>query len=127
MNKKAQEQFEFRYYSKQIALHSTQNYKHLIFIKTVKANLFSDIKIKTKFSVNKKEENKLRKQIFNPNNFQVKIVASQESQSYDFKRNTYLKIKNYYNTRNNLNKTMTRYLKVLDIYGELGVASGSNK
>nr|YP_009115283.1 ribosomal protein S10 [Berkeleya fennica]AJA05804.1 ribosomal protein S10 [Berkeleya fennica] len=31
VNKKAQEQFEFRYYSKQITLHSTQNFKHLIF------------------------------------------------------------------------------------------------
>lgn len=126
VNKKAQEQFEFRYYSKQIALHSTQNDKHLVFIKKVRANLFSDIKIKTKFSINKEGENKLRKQIFNPKNFQVKMIDSQKSQSYNFKRNTHLKVKNYYKTQNSLNKAMTKYLKVLDIYGELGVASRYN-
>ena len=117
VNKKAQEQFEFRYYSKQITLYSTQNFKHLIFIKKIKDNLFSDVRIKTKFSINKKNENKLREVIFNPDNFQIKILGNKNTRN--LKQNKKLKIENYYNTQNKLNRATSKFIKILDTYGEV--------
>jgi ribosomal protein S10 len=98
VNKKAQEQFESRIFSKQLKIYSSQNFQYLIFIKKIKTYLFPDALIKTKFTINQNETKQIRMQIFNPNNF--KLNAFKEK-----KKNIILKIK--------------ILIKVFDIYGEL--------
>jgi len=49
VNKTAQEQFEYRIFSKQINLYSFQLIKFLIILKKIQIALFSDIKVQIKF------------------------------------------------------------------------------
>ena len=71
INKTAQEQFEARIFSKKLIIYPIKNSKYLAFFKKIRNNLFSDIYIKTKFSLNKTAENNLKLKIFNPNNFKI--------------------------------------------------------
>lgn len=75
VNKKAQEQFEIRLFSKQIKVDTPQTLKFLVFLKKIKLYLFPDINIKVKFcdSINKHEL--LQKKILNPDNLNVKKIT----------------------------------------------------
>jgi ribosomal protein S10 len=57
MNKTAQEQFEYRIYSKQITIYSSQNFQYLFFEK-INTHLFPDVKIKTKFNMDHSMKNR---------------------------------------------------------------------
>nr|WAK85012.1 ribosomal protein S10 [Amicula sp. isolate GU52X-4 cfCalB7] len=61
--KSAQEQFEFKFFFKQIKCYSTTNFQFLLFLK--KISIFSGVKIKIKLINNTK---KYKFQIFNPDN-----------------------------------------------------------
>ena len=52
VNKTAQEQFEFRLYSRQLIILSPQIFKVLVFFKRFQAALFSDIRFQIKLSFN---------------------------------------------------------------------------
>ena len=58
VNKIAQEQFEYRLFSKQIKIDSFQLLKFLILLKKIQIALFSDIKIQIKFFYNNKKKKK---------------------------------------------------------------------
>jgi ribosomal protein S10 len=95
INKKAQKQFEQRVFFRKFTLHSQKLPQYLLFLKKVKAYLFSDIKVEIKFIIQSNVDN----QFCNPNNFNVNIL----------KRISYQKT-----------ATKTKNLiKILDIYGEL--------
>ena len=96
VNKTAQEQFEYRITTKQINVYSLKTLKFLIFIKTIQNKLFSDIKLETKFLINKKIKKKIKKKIFNPNKFKVKNQ----------------------NLKNTNKRKIFKYLKIFDIFGE---------
>ena len=93
VNKKAQEQFEFRVYKNQLSIYSYQNLKILTVLKKIQSRLFADVKVKVKFVFHHKKFEKEKKEKLNPN----KIFSKRKCE----------------------NKLKTKvYLKLLDIYGE---------
>ena len=59
VNKKAQEQFEYKLYSKNIKVKSFQPFKFLILLKNFQKYLHTDVNIKIKFILSKKDTNSL--------------------------------------------------------------------
>lgn len=112
VNKTAQEQFEYIYYSVRISLHAWEIKKYLITLKKIKNQLFPDLKIKIKAQFSKKQQttkNKLLKidrisfhsLVLSPTNEKIKIETLTSMQRFD--------------TRNQLKNTLL-YLKSLDYY-----------
>jgi ribosomal protein S10 len=104
VNKTAQEQFEYRIYSRQITMYSSQNFQYLVFLKKVSVHLFPDIKIKIKFDMSRGMEK--RTDILNPTHLKR-----------DFFRD---------GNRENLKLQTKSVIKAFDIYGEL-LLMNSNK
>jgi ribosomal protein S10 len=96
VNKKAQEQFEYRLFSKQLNIFSFQILKFIITLKKIQTKLFPDIKIKIKFILNTKKLNKYKITSLAPKNFNLCMFEN---------KNHHLKIE--------------PYLKLLDMYGEV--------
>jgi len=103
VNKTAQEQFEYRIFSKQINLYSFQLIKFLIILKKIQIALFSDIKVQIKFFYNKKKINKIKRKTFNPNNFKMQLFQTKTSIELQQK------------------KKIEFYLNLFDIYGEISL------
>jgi hypothetical protein len=113
VNKKAQEQFETHFYSKQLSIYSTKKLKYLFFLKKIKNNIFSDLKLKIKFTPN---------------------FSSVKELNFFFKSKNYVLIglnKNFISQKISLtNKKIfiqfnfslvNKILKILDISGELSI------
>jgi ribosomal protein S10 len=66
-NKSAQEQFECRFFKKQLVINTIKTFKYLIFFKKLNYNMFSDIGIKLKCRINNKGAQQLGLKTFNPN------------------------------------------------------------
>jgi len=79
VNKKAQEQFEYRFFKKQFAIEVTKNFKYLVFLKKLNYNLFSDVHIRLKHAITNKSIIKLGLKTFDPNYCKL-------DGSYNFKR-----------------------------------------
>jgi ribosomal protein S10 len=118
VNKKAQEQFEIRTYSRQIKLNPVQAIKFLIFLKKVKTYLYTDVNIKLRVSKNAKKSAKFEKKIFNPDNFWQNLSYSTHK-NISLKELQFVKKKNYEKqnliTKNKGNKNL---LKILELYGK---------
>lgn len=71
VNKKAQEQFQFNIYYKNINLYSVQNKIALLFIKRINSTIFSNVKIQIKFPINSNLIKNTQTKIFNPTNFKL--------------------------------------------------------
>jgi ribosomal protein S10 len=118
VNKNAQEQFETRFYFSQINVrYSPKNLQFLIFLKKLKNYVFSDIKIKIEFLINKSLVKKTQTKLLNPNNFNLqffnkKIKNSSIKKSKDQKYNNCFK-------KNNRFKQIQYLLKIFDTYGNL--------
>jgi ribosomal protein S10 len=97
VNKTAQEQFEYRMYSKQLTVYSSQNFQYLVFLKEIKTHLFPDIKIKIEFQINQSIAKRV--ELLNPNNFQINLFKN--------KSKKLLKVE------------AKNYIKTFDTYGEL--------
>lgn len=111
VNKTAQEQFENIVYSRQLSKSDLKIKKTLFCFKTVKKNLFADLKIKVKFGLNKKRGKKLKLSLLNPNNFQL-----------TFNTHSYLQFKKRENKQNLLlTKQINKILKLFEIYGEISL------
>lgn len=72
VNKTAQEQFKFVYYSKELKLNSSQTLKFLILLKNFQTIFFSDIQIKLNFVINPKKSKTKFINKFKPNNINLK-------------------------------------------------------
>lgn len=136
VNKKAQEQFESNFYFKQINLRILNKSDFFINLKKIETNLFSDVNIKIKLSINKNLLEKFRKKVFNPNNFKLNFFENLKiSNNYDkitlekqSTDNNKKELDNLAET-NNLNKFEIKDLskfkktiklfKIFDIYGEM--------
>ena len=108
VNKTSQEQFETRLFSRQLNIYSLKNLKHLVLLKKIKNNLFSDISIKIKFSLNKECETNIKLKVFEPNNFKItdnKYFMNKQNKQKNFNYKNIKKIKNL--------------IKIFDTYGEL--------
>jgi hypothetical protein len=97
VNKTAQEQFEYRIYSKQMTIYSSQCFQYLVFLKKINAHLFPDVKIKIKFNIDHSIEKQI--QILNPINSK----------------------KDFFREKNqgNLKLKTKKIIKTFDTYGEL--------
>jgi ribosomal protein S10 len=113
VNKKAQEQFDFKFFSKELKTHSyLKSFKYLVVSKKIKNNLLSDVNCKIKFSLNNKNKNL---KIFNLNNYKLNITDNNNmSQSRNLKD---IKLSKFFD--NKMNKKTKQLLKILDLYGEL--------
>jgi ribosomal protein S10 len=120
INKKAQEQFEYNIFSRQLTLYFLENSAHIYFLKKTQKNIFSNVKLTIKFASNKKKEKDLRIQVFDPCNFKLNIFNTILP-----KNNSLINQKNFKNTFTNQNalKEIKSFLKILDTYGELNIAA----
>ena len=118
VNKKAQEQFEYRLFKKQFAIEVTKNFKYLVFLKKLNYNLFSDIHLRLKHAIINKSITKSGLKIFDPNYCKLDI-------SYNFKRSFFTrKILRGMEKKKIIFRLMfrlkgIRLFKLFDLYGEL--------
>lgn len=103
VNKKAQEQFEYNVFKKQLKIYVSQFNKFLIIWKTVKLTLFTDINLKFKFNQN-------------PNNF---ITISKINSDKFIKNKQYFKFLD-------IKKKKNHSLLLWDIYGEFCLKNWSS-
>ena len=96
VNKTAQEQFEYIYYSIKIYFYSWEIKKYFIMLKKIKTQLFPDIYI----------------------NIKTKIYASKKNKLINLEKISLYKPTININNKNQFNKTLL-YLKILDCYGEI--------
>ena len=126
VNKKAQEQFQSNIYFKNINLYLLQHLKLVTFIKKIKSNLFADVQLKIKVSINKQLEKKVYKFVLNPANFKVNFLKQTEEKYLDEKiqapNNKVFLNKNTKAKRLKQTvylKHVKKLLQIMDIYGEL--------
>lgn len=117
VNKTAQEQFEIKFFSMQLKILTTQTFKFLIFLKSIKNFLFSDIQIKTKF-FNISNNKILLKNILNIDNnsyiYPTKYKKFIKNEKFnDIK----LTKKKMYNLNTKKYKISNKLIRHLDLYG----------
>ena len=117
VNKKAQEQFESHIFSKQLSVYSLQKFKYLFFFKKVQTNIFSNVQLKIKFSINKNKNHDEKSKNFDLNNFYININKNNISQKNDLKIKKNVNKLKYFNTKNI--EKVKNFVKIVDIYGEL--------
>lgn len=117
VNKRAQEQFEYRLFKKQFAIEATKNFRHLILLKKLNYNMFPDLHIKLKCIIKNMSLPESGLKIFDPN-------FCQSHKCYNFKRG-FLRRKNLIKIKKLplflkilFHLRSTRQLKLLDLYGE---------
>lgn len=118
VNKTAQEQFEYKEFSKQLIIYSTEYSKCLILLKKLKTNLFPDIRIKVKFILNLKNVEKLRVKTFDPDNFKGNFYQN-GIYPIESKNLEKIKFKEFNANYTSLLKTTEKILEIKDVYGEL--------
>ena len=109
VNKTAQEQIEYRLFSKHINILSFQILKFLILIKKIQMKLCPDIEIQIKFVLNTKIIKKAKLLSLNPDNYKTNSFSLCKKKDI-----TSLKKMQKLNK-----KQILYYLKLFDIYGEL--------
>jgi ribosomal protein S10 len=75
-NKSAQEQFECRFFKKQLIINTIKTFRCLIYFKKLNYNVFSDVSIKLKCRINNKSAQQLGMKTFNPNRCKFKKCYS---------------------------------------------------
>lgn len=76
VNKSAQEQFEYRFFKKQLRINTIKTFKYLIFFKKLNYTIFSDISLKLKCRINNNDTQQLGLKAFNPNRCKFKKFHS---------------------------------------------------
>ena len=119
VNKTAQEQFESRFFSKQLSIYSPKNFQFLLLLKKIKTHLFPDVKIKIKFILNKNLEAKTKINILNPSNFKLNILKKMTFQKYVLNDKKEIKNKRYNLKKKSNLKNIQHLLKIFDMYSEI--------
>ena len=110
VNKTAQEQIEYRLFSKHINIFSFQILKFLILIKKIQMKLCPDIEIQIKFVLNNNITKKTKLVSLNPDNYKTNLFFPGKKRDIGF-----IKKKQNFNEK----QIILSYLKLFDIYGEL--------
>jgi ribosomal protein S10 len=120
VNKTAQEQFEFRTFSKQVLVKSSYLDKNIVFLKKVLNRSFHDISITLKFVANSEAQYKNQQLAFYPDNF--KLISSY-SFNTNLKRNKQkIAFKKTIVKKNPL-LNLTKFLGIISIFGEIAQLS----
>lgn len=101
INKSAQEQFEYRVYSKTVFINTLQVFKFLLLLKKVKNMTFPFINFKIIMTSN----------FFNVDHKKLFLYLNPNTLNINFYEN--------FNDIQKFSKKTDKYLKILDIYGEL--------
>lgn len=104
VNKIAQSQLEYNFFSTTIKFYSHNASQYLVLLKKIKSNLFSEITLQTKITINKKNYFQLQNKALNPKNFMINNL------------NKYNKTNQYIIFKKTLN-----YIKIFDCFGELNL------
>lgn len=116
-NKTAQEQFESRLYSHKYVIYSPYLFKYALFLKKTHKELFPDVRVKWIWHRSSQIGKSVQSQLFNLDYFYMIQVnnkkITQETSFFDLRK---LSIEN---PKSSVLENITRYLKILDIYGEL--------
>ena len=75
VNKKSQEQFEYRVHNKKLKIHVSQIAKFLAIWKIAKTTLFLDVEMETEFLFNNKPYNLISLSKINYDKFQLKFIV----------------------------------------------------
>lgn len=118
VNKKAQEQFESNFFSKQISIYSSNSSQLLLFFKKVKIYLFPDVKIKVKFILNKNLSEKVKTNIFNPSNFKLNVFKKLKLKKYLQNNKKKIKTKQYEINKQLFLTNTQHLLKVFYMYSK---------
>ena len=112
VNKKAQEQFESKIFTKNLNYTINKFLKFLVLLKRFKNYLFFNLKIKLKFMHNNSKNQNLKKKIILPKNFNNTNINNFFNLSIKNKKYNKLQFKNFLKWKGN------NLLQLLDIYGE---------
>jgi ribosomal protein S10 len=121
VNKKAQEQFESKIFSKQLTLYVPKHSQYLLFFKRIKT-VFTDIRIKIKFIQNKNSVKNKQIYVFNIQNFKSEMLNNSDYCNKNLQKLKQNKIKNYCENKRNILQQVKQSVKIADIYGELYLA-----
>lgn len=119
VNKSAQEQFESKFFSIQFNIYSPKNLQVLFFLKKIKTHIFSDVKMKIKFILNKNLSEKKNVDILNPANFKLNVLKEVELNKYILCNKKRIKNKQYDLNKKPSLTNIQCLLKIFDIYSEL--------
>jgi len=112
VNKRAQEQFEFRFYRAQISLFSYRYLLLLVFLKYLKTTvLFSDVHLKIRLHINNSRYYNKVLNILNPNNFYLTDYLELKDKNLDKNKGLLLNI--------------PYYLMLFDLHGSLSLKKKS--
>lgn len=117
VNKSAQEQFEFRTYSRKYLIFSPQQFKCLLFLKKSQKDLFADVGLKFVWTRNSIVSKSIKTQLFNLNHYSI-TKPTERTQNINPSEFRKLSI---HNSKFNILEKIAQFLKVLDIYGELNL------
>nr|QDA21752.1 ribosomal protein S10 [Proschkinia sp. SZCZR1824] len=113
VNKTAQEQFDIRLFSKGLSSYNSKNSKFLFFFKSIKENIFADLRFKIKFSLNTEKEKTITFLIFSPDNLKLNQTRNMFSQL------CFLRYVRFVHFEKISNSPIKKLLKIFDIYGEI--------
>ena len=111
VNKTAQEQFEYRLYSKHFLIHSLKPFTFFLLIKKLKNLSFPGLNLEVKGFLGKTETQILK--ILNPDNIILKSTNISYPRKKSLRTTQYQK---YYNSKFLFYK---KYLQLFDLYGEI--------
>jgi ribosomal protein S10 len=116
VNKKAQEQFETRFYSKQLSVYPTKKLKYIFFLKKIQNNVFSDVKLKIEVTTKFSKEKKFNFFTLKPQNYVLKNLNKNciSQRIYFYKKK---KLTNFNSSLSN------NILKIFDVHGELSITN----
>ena len=119
VNKSAQEQFESKFFSKQLSVYSQKNFQVLLFLKKIKTYIFPDVKIKIRFILNENLSEKMKADILNPTNFNLNVLKRMTLKKYVKYHKKEIKNEQY-NLNKNFNLVNTQHLlQIFEMYSEL--------
>ena len=118
VNKTAQEQFEFRLYSKHLLIHSFKPLTFLLLLKKLKSLSFTGLNLEIKGFVEKNKMYKHTLKVVNPDNIILHSLKNLNRSTKYSNKNLKQVAKNY-----NYNFLLCRkYIQLFDLYGELCLA-----
>ena len=118
VNKTAQEQFEFRLYSKHLLIYSFKPLTFLLLLKQLKSLSFTGLNLEVKSFVEKNKMSKYTLETVNPDNITLNNSAKNLHLSKQYSKNLKQATKTY-----NSNFSLCRkYIQFFDLYGEICLA-----
>jgi len=113
VNKTAQEQFEYRLYSKHFLIHSFKPLTFFLLLKKVKTLSFPGLKLEVKGFLGKNKLHKHILKVFNPDNIILKSLNFLDLKKKKLKKTRYKK------TCGLEPISSKQYLQLFDLYGEI--------